>query len=344
MNYVHKKDLTFYSNMMAQAFAEMYRVLKPGHWASVVFHNTDDAVWRAIQEGAQSAGFGVVNAMAFDKKQGTFNQVNMGKDSAAGFDVVLNLLKPKSGRANGTASQTIQLDILLVQAISDYLSGGPEPAYRTTQFLHSYAIRHLLENNVVIEKVTIPYLEELLLHHFKLVDGYWYLRGEQVLDGGLGIMVENEASAIAWLSRVLTNEPQTTGDLIPQWQIATLNTGDSLTKSLEQILEENFWPDKHTGRWRVPTAAERETMSARADLSAQAHRRVVRRFLEGELDRRPDDRELCAWIRFCYNREFYAEAAALFPHVSEARVDPQEYRAVKRIASVCRMRAQQQKE
>jgi len=113
---------------------------------------------------------------------------------------------------------------------------------------------------------------------------------------------------------------------------------------LDRLLEQNFWQDERTGRWRVPTAAEREKMSARADLSAQAHLRVVRRFLAGELDRRPDDRELCAWIRFCYNREFYTEAADLFPHINEDRVDPEEYRAVKRIAAVCRMRAGQSKE
>ena len=27
----------------------MYRVLKPGSWVSVVFHNSDDRVWQAIQ-------------------------------------------------------------------------------------------------------------------------------------------------------------------------------------------------------------------------------------------------------------------------------------------------------
>jgi DNA modification methylase len=341
MNYVHKKDLTFYSDMMAQAFYEMYRVLKPGRWASVVFHNTNDAVWRAIQEGAQYAGFDVINAMAFDKRQGTFNQVNMGKDSAAGFDVILNLLKPKGGQGNGTASPSVKLDVFLIQAISDHLAHGPEPAYRTTQFLHSYAIRHLLESNVVIEKITIPYLEELLPHHFKLVDGRWYLRGEQVLEGGLGIVVKNEASAIAWLTRVLANEPQNTGDLIPQWQMATLNASDSISKQLDQILAENFWQDKRTGRWRIPTPTEREKMSSQADLSAQAHLRLVRRFLSGELDRRPDDRELAAWIRFCYSREFFGEAAQLFPHINEARLDSDEYKAIKRMATVSRLRAGQ---
>jgi len=55
-------------------------------------------------------------------------------------------------------------------------------------------------------------------------------------------------------------------------------------------------------------------MSTKEEVAAQAHLRVIHRYLDGQLDRRPSDLELCAWIRFCYGREFYAEAA-IFPHV-----------------------------
>jgi len=79
-------------------------------------------------------------------------------------------------------------------------------------------------------------------------------------------------------------------------------------------------------------------MSAKEEVSAQAHLRVIRRYLEGSLDRRPGDLELCAWIRFCYNREFYTEAVALFPHVDETRVDAEEYRRVRKIVEVCRLK------
>jgi predicted RNA methylase/predicted RNA-binding Zn-ribbon protein involved in translation (DUF1610 family) len=336
MNYVHEKDLVFYSDVMTQAFVEMYRVLKPGRWASVVFHNTDDAVWRAIQEGAQEAGFDVVNAMAFDKRQGTFNQVNMGKDSAAGFDVVLNLYKPRRDGTNGRATPAADIEIKVVEVVAAHLSGNPLAEHRTTQFLHSFAIRQLLNSNILIEKVTIPYLETVLPHYFKQVEGRWYLRGEQVMEGGLGLIVKDEPSAIAWLSRILENEPQTTGDLIPQWQMTTLDA--PIAKPLDQILEENFWPDERTGRWRLPTKEERRRMSAKEEVSAQAHLRVVHRYLDGHLERRPGDLELCLWIRFCYNREFYAEAVALFPHVDETRVDAEEYRKVRKIVDVCRLK------
>ncbi len=72
MNYVHQKDLPFYEDCMKRAFGEMFRVLKHGRWASVVFHNTDDQVWRAIQNSAQAAGFDLASATMFDKQQKTF--------------------------------------------------------------------------------------------------------------------------------------------------------------------------------------------------------------------------------------------------------------------------------
>jgi len=338
MNYVHEKDLAFYADMMTRAFAEMHRALKPGRWASVVFHNTDDAVWRAIQEGAQEAGFDVVNAMAFDKQQSTFNQVNMGKDSAAGFDIVLNLHKPRRDGTNGRATPVTDVETKVVEAAATHLSGNPPAEHRTTQFLHSFAIRQLLNANILIEKVTIPYLEAMLPLYFKQIEGRWYLRGEQVIEGGLGLIVHDEPSAIAWLTRVLENEPQTTGDLIPKWQMTTLDA--QIAKPLDQILEENFWPDEHTGRWRMPTTEERRKMSAREEVAAQAHLRVIRRYLEGRLDRRPSDLELCAWIRYCYGREFYAEAVALFPHVDETRVDADEIRQVRKIVEVCRLKVE----
>ena len=105
-------------------------------------------------------------------------------------------------------------------------------------------------------------------------------------------------------------------------------------------MQQNFWPDTRTGRWRVPTEAEREKMSARQSLADEAHLRMVRRFLDGELDRRPNDWELAEWLRFCYRREAYAEAVQLFQHIHPEHVEPERYAELKKIVAVCRMKAQ----
>src|SRR5262249_56486591 len=41
------KSLDDYGNLIKAAMCEVARVLKPGAWATVVFHNTDADVWKA---------------------------------------------------------------------------------------------------------------------------------------------------------------------------------------------------------------------------------------------------------------------------------------------------------
>ena len=335
-----KNTLPDYARLIAESFAEMYRVLKPGRWASVVFHNSDDRIWQVILDAAEEAGFELVEINSFDKQQLSFKGIRGAKgiERVTNKDIVLNLHKPRPGEVptpNGRAYAD-QQEVRIVEAIAAFLETNPSPEDRTLQGLWNHALYGMLRDGTVT--LSMAQVEALLPHYFKQVEGRWYLRGEQVLEGGLGLIVENESTAIAWLSRLLENEPQTTGDLIPKWQVATRDA--SIAKSLDQILKENFWPDEHTGRWRLPTDEERRKMSAKEEVSAQAYLRVIRRYLEGSLDRRPSDLELCLWIRFCYRREFYTEAVALFPHVDETRVDPEEYRWGRKIAEVCRLKSQ----
>ena len=63
------KTLDDYGELMADSMGEIARVLKPGGWATVVFHNTDGAVWRALGGAASAAGFEFHEASSLDRKQ-----------------------------------------------------------------------------------------------------------------------------------------------------------------------------------------------------------------------------------------------------------------------------------
>jgi len=52
----HKEEAE-YSHLMYECFREFYRVLKPGRWMTVEFHNSRNAIWTAIQEALSGAGF-----------------------------------------------------------------------------------------------------------------------------------------------------------------------------------------------------------------------------------------------------------------------------------------------
>jgi len=51
------KNFDYYHKMLSAAFAEIYRVLKPGRYLTVTFHSTDIDVWNSIIIAVRMAGF-----------------------------------------------------------------------------------------------------------------------------------------------------------------------------------------------------------------------------------------------------------------------------------------------
>ncbi len=109
---------------------------------------------------------------------------------------------------------------------------------------------------------------------------------------------------------------------------------------LERLLEETFWPDKRSSRWRQPTESERDSMSAQESLKDEAHLRVVRRFLDGHLPQQPTPRELAAWVQFCYSHGAYGEAVCLFALIDPAKIEDECYGKLRKIVAVCQARTQ----
>jgi len=342
-----RNTLPDYARLMSDSFREMYRVLKPGRWASVVFHNSDDRIWQVILDAAEAAGFELAEINSFDKEQRSFKGIRgaKGLERVTNKDIVLNLHKPRAVmRAAAVASDPAvarpargngDSEIRIVECIAGYLAAGPAPEGRTLQALWNTALGEMIRAGVV--EVSMEQLSLMLPHYFKEVDGRWYLRGEAVLDGNV-FDVRSDAGAIAWLTAVLA-EPRPTGQLIPDWQAITAQAGGTVPGRLERLLEENFWLDRRSGKWRLPTETERARMSAQETLKDQAHLRVVRRFLAGQLPQQPTSLELAAWVQFCYSHKAYDEAVRLFALIDPAAIDAAWHATLERIVAVCRFRA-----
>ena len=96
---VHRKNdggtkrLPDYARLMQAAFKEMFRVLKPGRWATVEFNNSDGAVFEAVKQGDSQAGFEIANMLLLDKEQKTFKQIKgaEGVEDVVDKDVLFNL-------------------------------------------------------------------------------------------------------------------------------------------------------------------------------------------------------------------------------------------------------------
>ena len=136
------KSLEDYGRLMAQSLAEMARVLKPGGWATIVFHNTDKEVWRALSEAATAAGFEFHEAASLDRKQQSHKgyKGRGGKENVAHFDVVMNLRKPAR---NETAARAKQAGFDLDRMVAE-VSAEPAFGERGAQGVHAEIMRRLM--------------------------------------------------------------------------------------------------------------------------------------------------------------------------------------------------------
>ena len=136
------KTLDDYSDLMAGAMAEISRVLKPGGWATVVFHNTDSTIWRSLSAAASSAGFEFYEASSLDRKQQSHKgyKGRGGTENVAHFDVVMNLRKPvEMNRNKSVKPKKANLMTLVSEA-----RGTPGVEARGVQGVHAEVMRRLM--------------------------------------------------------------------------------------------------------------------------------------------------------------------------------------------------------
>ena len=138
------KSLHDYGDLMDQAMREVVRVLKPGGWATVVFHNTDKDVWRALSDAARAAGLEFHEASSLDRKQQSHKgyKGRSGAEDVAHYDVVMNLRKPptEATRMAHTATSGSAFDLL---ALVDAVKEIPGVAARGVQGVHAEIMRQL---------------------------------------------------------------------------------------------------------------------------------------------------------------------------------------------------------
>jgi len=373
------KTVEDYSSNMMAAFAEMFRVLKPGRWATIEFNNSDGSVFEAIKNAVRNAGFEIVNMLLLDKTQKTFKQVKgaEGVEDVVDKDVLFNLHKP-SITGPRSREEDHDLERQVADAVREHLQTLPEritadrakysDEYRTTATINSMLMNTLIPRGVSVDRLNLPFIESVCGRYFRKIGQRWYLRGEAVganSGGGLfteEVAIEDEPTAIAWLRQRLHLGPTLIGELKPYWQRATglLRAEVSQRLLLEDLLTENFWRDADTNRWREPTPEERERMNDDRSLRALHD---AERFVSGAIRRETTDVERCEWIEVLYQAcraiednetdalpalrgfdkaEAYALIPRLFQSILRDRVPSEAYTRAEKQARAASQRIQNQ--
>lgn len=292
INAVQGKGLLEYQSLMTQCFSECYRILKPGRWMTVEFHNSQNSVWNAIQESLQRSGFIIADVRTLDKQQGSFKQVTT--TSAVKQDLVISAYKPKESfkrefishaGSEETAWSFVRqhLENLPVVVVKN---GKIELiAERQAFLLYDRMVAYHIMNGIAVPLDATDFYKGLDERFLKR-DGMYFL-ADQVNEYDTArivndvepiqfeLFVTNEKSAIAWLYQQLET-PQTYAELQPKF-MQEIKAWDKfeVRPELAVLLEENFLQDDK-GRWYIPD------ITKAADVAKLREKKLLKEF-EGYL-------------------------------------------------------------
>ena len=169
-----RTTLDDYEKAMSRAMGEISRVMRPGAWASLQFHNSDDAVWSSIQNAVDSAGLRVEAAVVMDKGQASFKGLRHEDkgEKVANFDLVMHLA---SGAQAGAGTQRREADRAEIeQELMEYVAHQPA-SRRTTPWLHSQVMRYLLADGASPAGWSFAAVEALCSEILERRDNAWHL-------------------------------------------------------------------------------------------------------------------------------------------------------------------------
>jgi hypothetical protein len=148
-----------YETLLRHAFAEAYRVLKPGHYMSVVFGNSDGQIWGLVQRAMRDAGFRSIPAHVaiLDKGQRSVKGLNSGSEGVVTVDLVVTLQKPEKAVAKTGHGDLALADAseLIASTISNLPKDSRNPSHVYAAILRDAIKKHLLVDRLHLSDVLI---------------------------------------------------------------------------------------------------------------------------------------------------------------------------------------------
>jgi len=326
VNKVQRKALPEYQDLMEACFREFYRVLKPGRWMTVEFHNSQTAVWNSIQEGLSRAGFVIADVSTLDKQQGTFKQVT--STGAVKQDLIISAYKPNDNletrfrRVAGTGQGVwdfvdYHLGRLPLPALTD---GRLEAvAERQNYLLFDRMVAFHVQRGVPVPLDAAEFYAGL--HERYSVRDKMYFLPQQAAEYDrrfleaqevtqLPLIVTDRSSARQWVHLRLEESPRTEGELQPLFMREAQRAWGKNEEPVElrDILHEDFIQDT-AGRWCAPDPNQEQHL-------AQLRERRLQRVFEGYLKEKGRLRvfrkeALLAGFRHTWREQRYADILAV---------------------------------
>jgi len=299
-----KTDLDW-ADLMKCAMFECYRILKPGRWISLCYHDTSEGTWQLVQDLMTEVGFipeQSEGALFIDAGQKSYNQLVAEKVTKR--DLVINFRKPHPEELAPLAIFIGDEDAATFTEKARLILGERLEAHpgATADRLYDELVSRMVRRG----EFQRHNFDELLRSVAEEVNDRWYL-----LDtAGLVDETESKKETAAakrlegYIQKVLSEQRDAMGihysDLFEQY----LPIKDKPRRLLQDWLPEFFYKTLD-GTWRPP--ANEEEREQKAALRSSGALRRIKRFANALIDGVPPaDRDkpenavtLADWIRQC---------------------------------------------
>ena len=258
INASNNKDFFVYGKLMQDVFKEYFRVLKPGRWMTVEFHNTMASVWNLIQTSLSEAGFVVAQVGKLDK--GSTTILADIRPGAVVQDLIISVYKPISKVLTEISSSAGSIGTVW-DFISSHLERLPMPVSRNgvleyvverkSRILYDRMVAFYLSSCAPVPLSAAEFNEGLASRYPEhddmvftpnQVEKYSAMRLKAASVGQMLVFVEDERSAIDWLRSELKKKPMSYQDISPEFmqQINASWKKWEARPELEQLLRQNF--------------------------------------------------------------------------------------------------------
>lgn len=269
INESNGKSFDDYGFLMRRVFVEYFRVLKPGRWITVEFHNTKASVWNLIQTALGQAGFVVAQVGKLDK--GSTTILADIRPGAVVQDLIISAYKPiealeekftLQGATVESAWEFVEMHLRHVP-VSQVKEGSLVfIAERSVRIIYDRMVAWYIKHGASVPLSSHELLAGMQVRHIERDDMFFLmgqaeeyekLRSQLQESPQMELFVADERSAIEWLEVFLKKRPSTYKEIHPEF-VRQLGAGwkkHEAKPELSELLDANFL--QYNGDGDVPT-------------------------------------------------------------------------------------------
>ena len=340
INEVRELDEVDWSIRMRAVANHLFRILKPGRWATLCYHDTSEGTWENIQDIMAETGFlsdESKSAVFIETRQKSIKQITADKVNKR--DLVVNFRKPRPDEVASPIAITGNEDKTtfnekVCQIIRDYIGANPGS---TKDRIYDEVVSRMVRSGqmeahdfvellrTVAEEVKTPVMKNL----FEKKDpdlfgtheiGRWYLKETELVIADAAENAREDAAAEkigVFIKGLLKKNPEDEGvhysDLFENY---IYSVKDKPRRQLAEFLPDYFYKTEQ-GTWRLPISGEEEKAKREARVKGLGRR--VKRYI-AQLDQgavipdheRPSNATLAEWIRHCKRAGLYEQGKLLY--------------------------------